>query len=449
MNYINVISKEQLEEMFDAFGVKSNGTLEFDDKFINVEIDGHIIRKELQKCEHITPVQNQKRDLYRILSEYTSKELPWGILTGIRPVKLISNLIENYSERALDIARREYMIDISRYEISKEIIGIQNKVDYRTYSLYVHIPFCPDICSYCSFSTFMVKDQNKLDRYVENLIRELEFERERLEDDPITIYIGGGTPTALSASQLDRLLEAISKFKSPKLEEFTVEAGRADTICRDKLEVLKKHGVDRISINIQSAVENTLKTIGRRHSLKEVYEAYKISRDVGFKTVNMDIIVGLPFEGIRDNERTFEVVKELEPEHLTVHSLSIKKGSELYHTYSHSDIFNDMLELAKKRAKQLGFRPYYLYRQKKIGANSENIGYTRTSENGIYNIYMIEDMHSIVACGLSAVSKIMKSKDTFDRLANVRDLKIYLEDIEKVIKKKENFYNNLEKNKTF
>lgn len=396
-----------------------------------------------------------KKFLYRSLSDYTGKELPWGNLTGIRPTKLamaqldegltdeeiVSKLMEEHyvsNEKALlsiDIAKRE-----------KEIL---KDIHYESgYSLYIGIPFCPTTCLYCSFTSYpLCVWEKRMDDYINALFKEMDAAAELMKGKTLdTVYIGGGTPTTLTADHLDKLLTKIEAvFDFTYVKEFTVEGGRADSITREKLEALRKHKVTRISINPQTMHDKTLSLIGRRHTVAQVEEAFHMARELGFDNINMDIILGLPEETDEDVQYTIDKICELNPDNLTVHSLAIKRASKLNrfiteNGYVVSNNTDKTMKIAEDGAKRLDMKPYYLYRQKNMTGNFENVGYAKEGKNGIYNILIMEEKQSIVALGAGSISKAVYPDGRIERCDNVKDVALYIEKIGEMIERKRKLF---------
>ena len=332
-----------------------------------------------------------KKLLYGVLKKDTSLDLPWGNLTGIRPTKIPEMMLEEGIDETVirEHLKEEYLISDSKLDLSMDIAkterAILKDIDYKEgYSLYVGIPFCPTTCLYCSFTSYPLKlYQDKIDDYVAAVLKEIEFLGEKLNGRTLnTVYIGGGTPTTLSAEALDRLISGLKdNFDFSNVVEFTVEAGRPDSITLDKLETLKKHNVSRISINPQTMNQCTLNVIGRKHTVGQVVEAFKMAREVGFDNINMDFIVGLPDEDKKMIIHSMEEAKKLAPEGITVHSLAIKRASRLNiqrEKFSNMSLDNDtdLMNITAEYAKDMGMIPYYLYRQKNMSGNQENVGYS-------------------------------------------------------------------------
>lgn len=396
-----------------------------------------------------------KRMIYMALNSYSNKELPWGILTGIRPTKLCVNMLENgcSDEDIYDVLKKEYYVSDEKIalsiEISKRELEILKDIDYVDgYSLYIGIPFCPTTCLYCSFTSYPISMyKTKSDDYVEALLEEIYFAKEIFKDKKLnTVYFGGGTPTALSAEQLDKLLNAVREnFDFTYCQEFTVEAGRPDSITKEKLEVLKKHNVSRISINPQTMKQETLDIIGRRHTVEEVVETFKMARELGFDNINMDFIVGLPNENFDDVKNSMEAVLDLNPDSITVHSLAIKRAARLNmfkDKYKEMSMENNMeiMKMTEEYARKMNMTPYYLYRQKNMAGNMENVGYARVDKAGIYNILIMEEKQTILALGAGAVTKyVFPTGGRIERNSNVKNVDQYIDRIEEMIEKKRSF----------
>ncbi len=398
-----------------------------------------------------------KRVLYDVLSALTGRTLPWGTMTGIRPVKVPMKMIR---EGASDAQIEEYMRSV--YLCSGEKIGLACSIAHREtkiidglgdngFSLYVGIPFCPTTCLYCSFTSYPIALwKERTDAYIEALRRELDFFAGYYKGrKPDSIYIGGGTPTTLEPGQLDSLLGYIGdRFDLSDLSEFTVEAGRPDSITADKLEVLRRRGVGRISVNPQTMNEKTLSLIGRRHTTDDVYTAFEMARDAGFDNINMDLILGLPGEDENDVARTFDRIRELAPDSITVHSMAIKRAAGMHRFLEeHKDVKSkntqEMLAIASDCAESLGMVPYYLYRQKNMAGNFENVGYARSGRFGVYNIVIMEEVSDIAAAGAGTISKRIMSGGRIERCDNVKDVDLYIGRIDEMIEKKRRLFDQI------
>lgn len=405
--------------------------------------------------DHSDTKNKLKIALYELLSEYTEKKLPWGTLTGIRPTKIPMKFLEEgkSQEEILTYMKETYRASEEKAELSiaiaKRELSMLKKLDYENgYSLYVGIPFCPTTCLYCSFTSYPLSMwKERTDEYLNALEREMKFTAELYSAKKLnTIYIGGGTPTTLEPYQLDRLIRNIkSYFDLSHCLEFTVEAGRPDSITREKLEVLKKHGITRISINPQTMKPETLKLIGRHHTVEQTIESFQLARELGFDDINMDLIMGLPEETVEDAKATLEKIKELKPENLTVHSLALKRASRLkmfQDDYKKYEMINtqEHMELVAQYAKEMGLSPYYLYRQKSMAGNLENVGYAVEGKAGLYNILIMEEKQTIVALGAGASTKLVLPDGRIGRCENVKDVKNYIERIDEMIERKHKFF---------
>ena len=397
-------------------------------------------------------VKNElKRLLYGLLSEETKKQLPWGTLTGIRPTKIAMQLLEQGKtpEETRNYMENTYLASEEKADLSVDIAlreqEILSGIHYeKGYSLYIGIPFCPTTCLYCSFTSFPICAWKKrVEEYLDALEKEIDFVREACRDKVLdSVYIGGGTPTTLEPDQLDRLLGKVkSSFDWSHVKEFTVEAGRAHSITREKLRALKRHGVTRISVNPQTMNEKTLKLIGRQHTVAQVEEAFRLAREEGFDNINMDLILGLPGETEADVAYTIDRVKALGPDSLTVHSLAIKRASHLSQWIQENGISalhntDETMRIAAAGAKELGMEPYYLYRQKNMSGNFENVGYARPGKAGIYNILIMEEKESILALGAGTISKEVYPSGRIERCDSVKDVALYLEKVDEMIERK-------------
>lgn len=393
--------------------------------------------------------------LYRLLAKLTGKELPWGTLTGIRPTKIARTMLMDgasdeecidYMENQMLCGEEKTMLSL---DIAKREIKLLNCLDYEDgYSLYVGIAFCPTTCAYCSFTSYPVsRFGDRVDAYLDSVEKEIDYVAEAFKDKKLnTIYIGGGTPTTLEANQLERLLSKIeSSFNLSFLQEWTVEAGRPDSITREKLQAIKHHPVTRISINPQTMKDATLELIGRRHTVQQVKDAFLLAREEGFDNINMDIIVGLPDETKEDVMHTLEEIKALGPDNLTVHSLAIKRAARLNtqkEDYAGRKSLNSesTMELTQDMAEKMGMKPYYLYRQKNMTGNMENVGYAKPGKEGIYNILIMEEMQTIVALGAGAITKAVYPNGRIERCENVKDIKTYLEKTDEMIERKKRLF---------
>lgn len=401
-----------------------------------------------------------KRMLYGMVKELTGIELPWGTLTGIRPTKIaMTKLMEGYTDEEV----RRYMkdtyltsdgkVDLS-LEIARREMELISAIDYsHGYSLYIGIPFCPTTCLYCSFTSFPIGQwEKRMEQYLEAIFKEMDYTAEKMAGRTLdTVYIGGGTPTSLSAFHLDKLISRLkATFDFTGVKEFTVEAGRPDSITIEKLQVLKNHGVTRISINPQTMKQETLDIIGRRHTVDMVKDRYSMARSLGFDNINMDLIIGLPEEDMEDVTHTMEEIKALGPDGITVHSLAIKRAARLNmfkEKYGDLKITNtqEMIDLTADYARNMGQEPYYLYRQKNMAGNFENVGYSLPGKACIYNILIMEEKQTIIACGAGTTTKVVfPSENRLERVENVKDVEQYIARIDEMLERKEKMLAKLE-----
>ncbi|MCD8082388.1 MAG: coproporphyrinogen dehydrogenase HemZ [Clostridiales bacterium] len=394
-----------------------------------------------------------KRRLYVLLVLYTGKQMPWGALTGIRPTKIaLTRLDEGWEEaRITRLMREEYYASPEKTALSLEIAKREREMlselkDPDGYSLYIGIPFCPTTCLYCSFTSYPIAAwQSRTGEYLNALFRELDYVAQKKQGRaPDTVYFGGGTPTSLSAEDLDTLITRLeTTFDLSALREFTVEAGRPDSITGEKLAVLKRHGVTRISINPQTMKEETLRLIGRRHTVADVTDRFRLAREMGFDNINMDLIIGLPQEEIEDVRATMEAVRALGPDSLTVHSLAIKRAARLNtkkEDYQDLKITNtqEMIDLTARYARDMGLEPYYLYRQKNMAGNFENVGYAAPGKACLYNVLIMEEKQTIIGCGAGTTTKrIHPQENRIERAETVKAVDQYIARVDEMIARKE------------
>lgn len=360
-------------------------------------------------------------DLFECFSKIVLFKPQFGILTGVRPARLFIDTVsrlgtdraENYFKNTLKVSDNKLSLLKATAESEDKIIALSTP---RSYSLYVSIPFCPTRCSYCSFVSHSIeKAREIIPQYIEYLCKELEccsrLQREKnlkLE----TVYVGGGTPTTLTPEELDTVLGAICKhFDVGSVREFTVEAGRPDTITKEKLNILKNYGVSRISINPQTLNDDVLKTIGRNHTSKQFFESFYLAREIGFNSINTDLIAGLPTESFESFCKTVDEIIMLSPENVTVHSLSMKRASTLTAVGFSPEIdagimASKAVDYARNALESVGIVPYYMYRQSKTVGNLENVGYSKSGFEGLYNVFIMDETHTILACGASAATKL-------------------------------------------
>ena len=396
-----------------------------------------------------------KLAVYNYLQKRTGTDLPWGTLTGIRPTKISLKMIMDGAtdQEIRDYMKSTYLTSDEKTELCLQVSHheheILKKIDYDNgYSLYIGIPFCPSTCLYCSFTSYPYAAYRKwVDDYLKCLEKEMEYTSKAFSKKTLdTLYIGGGTPTSLDEEHLAVLLDTIDRyFDTKNLKEYTIEAGRPDSITREKLGIIKSHPITRISVNPQTMNDKTLKLIGRHHTVDDIVKVMAWAREYDFQNINMDLILGLPGETIEDVQYTLQEVSKLKPDSLTIHSLALKHSSKLNidkEAYDDYLIENSQahMDAAEKAAKNLGLEAYYLYRQKNIAANLENIGYSALGKEGIYNILIMEEIQDIVALGAgTSCKKILPDKSTA-RCENVKDVQLYIERIDEMIDRKRQLF---------
>ena len=419
-------------------------------------ISAAVIRDEKIRDSHKLRKENKdsiKYALYQLLVKLTGRTLPWGNLTGIRPAKLAMGMIESgmKNTEAAQEMREKYLVSPQKTALAITIANrereILKDIDYENgYSLYIGIPFCPSICLYCSLSSYPLKVwEKRTDEYVESLCREVRETARMMKGRKLdTIYIGGGTPTTLLLHQIRKLLDTVGEsFGYEGLAEFTIEAGRPDSITREKLQAIQEYPVTRISVNPQTMNQETLDIIGRRHTVAQTKEAFYLARELGYDNINMDLIVGLPGEDISMVGRTLEQVRELAPDSMTVHSLAVKRAARLNifkEKYQEMSFENnqEIMDLTMKTAYEMGMGPYYLYRQKNMKGNFENVGYAKVDKAGIYNILIMEEKQPIIALGAGGSSKLVFDHgNRIERVENVKDVSNYISRIDEMIQRKQ------------
>ena len=435
---------------FEEYDIVVNHILEEkDDKIINKyqvfnQTQEYNYEKTSEISKFISSKSYAKIGLYEILSKIFNKQLPYGALTGIRPVKFCYDLFKKGLEKTSiqNFLMNNYHVIKEKVDLISEIIISQKHLDLndKLVDFYVNIPFCTSRCSYCSFISMEVDKAGKMvDEYVDKLVYEIEKTKRFLMDNYYivkNVYVGGGTPTALSVEQLERVLQSLSF----KVKEFTVEAGRPDTITREKLDVLKKYGVTRISVNPQTFNDKVLKTIGRKHTAMDALNAYRLAREYDFD-INMDLIMGLTGDTIKSFNETMDIATYLAPENITIHTLALKRASKM--NENNENIFKNesrvrkMSNIASSILKKNGYKPYYLYRQKNMVSSLENVGYFKDNAICYFNIDSMDELASIVACGANGISKRVYSiSNRIERFANVKDIKEYITRVDEMIDKK-------------
>ena len=422
----------------------------------HIKING-LDEQELKKVTKETI----KRSMFKVLQNRLNTYVPWGILTGIRPVKIVHTLLDKEMDEATirEILKEKYYIMDEKIDLALDIAKRERvfmyPIDENKVSLYVSIPFCPTRCYYCSFPANPLKTFGHLkSEYVQNLIQEIKGLAKIIKDtnkEIETLYIGGGTPTTLDEEEMDTLITALFKeMDLSNIKEFTVEAGRPDSITKGKLEVLKKHNVSRISINPQTMNDETLEKIGRDHKVSDIVDCFNMARQLGFDNINMDIILGLVDENLDMVRNTLEQIKKLSPESLTVHTLAIKRASNLkenlekYELTKYEEMIK-MIDLSMEYAKDMELNPYYMYRQKHMLGNLENIGYAKEGYECIYNIQIMEEKQSNYAVGAGSISKfVYVDEDRIERVDNVKNVEQYIDRVDEMIeRKRKEIYQNV------
>lgn len=431
-----------------------------DYEFITDEEHFEIIDKGVSVCNELlvnstgnfrSDYRNQlMRALYRVLSEKTKKSLPWGILTGVRPAKICYDRLEQNLVGNISYMVENFYCSPKKAGLAQKVAGRElqmlNELKYeKGYSLYVGIPFCPSICNYCTFGSHPIgKYEYLVEPYIDALCKEIEATKDLINDKELqTVYLGGGTPTAISAEQLERVIRKVREcFDFTHVRELTVEAGRPDSITEEKLQMLKNNGVTRISINPQTMRQKTLDIIGRKHTTEQTISAFNLARKVGFDNINMDLIAGLSGENEEDMKYTLAQIEKLDPDSITVHTLALKRAARL-NTESESFVgleasgVPEMVEYAAEYMHEHGLWPYYMYRQKNMTENLENVGYAKPGKEGFYNVLIMEERQMILALGAGASSKfVCKGDERFGRVENVKSVVDYVARIDEMIQRK-------------
>ncbi len=392
------------------------------------------------------------RQLFYCFVKLTGYKPDWGILTGVRPAKLFLRYCNDYDTNYAEyFFKNKFLVSDKKIELCKSAVLGEEKIinlsGDNSFSLYLSVPFCPTRCSYCSFVSHSIeKAKDIIPQYVEFLCKELKITAEIAKQNNLrleTVYMGGGTPTTLTAEQLNRVLGTVNEnFDMSSVREFTVEAGRPDTIDVEKLKVIKQSGVTRISINPQTMNDNVLKGIGRRHTADDTLKAFNLARQIGFDNINMDLIAGLPSDTFESFKLTIEKILNLAPESITVHSLSMKRASTLTANGEYEHIkagaqASKMVNYARDILTENKILPYYMYRQSKTVGNLENVGYAKQGYEGLYNVYIMDETHTILACGASAVTKLKdKTQKNIKRIFNYKYPYEYISGFDELISRK-------------
>ncbi len=396
-----------------------------------------------------------KGAIFQYLKNRTGKQLPWGVLIGIRPTKIVLEMMNQgkSEDEIITIFKEDFFVREDKAKLCLDIAKIEKEMvnkDPKNVSIYIGMPFCPTRCLYCSFTSNPIGTCKKIvEPYLETLIYEMERIKKFIKEKDLKIecvYFGGGTPTSVSEEQFEMILSNIYNnfVKDRGVREFNVECGRPDSINEHKLRSMKRYDVNRISINPQSMNDDTLKVIGRNHTVKDVIDKFNLARKLGFENINMDIIIGLPNEDLQHVKNTCLELLRLKPDNITVHGMSVKRASKLHEqivtgefSIREQNELNEMYDETVKLAEELGMKPYYMYRQKNMMGNMENIGYTKDSKEGLYNIEIIEEKQTIIALGADAVTKVVfPQNNKIERFANIKDVREYIKRIDEKIEKK-------------
>ena len=436
------------------------------DYIVNI-LDGKIEFKYGEYYNESKILENIKEDIKKLvfssLKELTKEEYPWGILVGIRPSKIALKYLEEgkTEEEIIKIFEIKHLASKKKAKLCIEIAKTEEKFvnkESNSIAIYIGMAFCPTRCFYCSFAANPIVGNKKLvNPYLQALIKEISAMKKYVNDRKLNIesvYFGGGTPTAVNNEEFEAVMKEVYEafVKDKNLKEFTVECGRPDSITREKLQTMLNYDVTRISINPQTMNDDTLKMIGRGHTSAQVIEKFNLARSMGFNDINMDMIIGLPGEGIKEVLHTKNEILKLKPDSLTVHGLSLKRASILYENFilkkgiqvKKQEELAQMYEESRILAQELGLHPYYMYRQKNMVGNMENLGYSRKGAECIYNIEMIEDKQTIIALGADAVSKVVfLDENRVERFANIKDIKEYCNRIDEMIEGKINLLDSL------
>ncbi len=407
-----------------------------------LSVDSAGAKEEMQICTA----------LYKLYEKATGTSLPWGMLTGVRPVRLFRNLYktEQNIQNVIDVFKNTYFVSDEKIHLCLDVFKLQKPIiesgKPKDFSLYISIPFCPSRCSYCSFVSTSVKSAGHLMAgYVDNLCEEIRYTAKKAGEQGLnlkTLYIGGGTPTAISAAQLEQVMKTVQEcFDLDQVLEYTVEAGRPDCTDLEKLQIIKKYGADRVSINPQTFSDNVLKAIGRNHNHKDFLRCVEDARRVGFDSINMDLIAGLPEDTVEGFERSLRGCIELGAENITVHTLTLKRASNLV-IKNEEHLYDDVEKMiAKNRIlADYGYKPYYMYRQKSTVKNLENVGFSQNGHESLYNIYIMEEIQTIISCGRGGVSKVVGPEGELKRVYNYKYPLEYIKDFDAIIKRKDEVF---------
>lgn len=404
-----------------------------------------------------------KKTVFKFIQNITSKELPWGTLVGIRPSKIALRLMNEgkNNEYIINYFKEHYLTDKVKAKLCIDVALYEKNIvndDSKKVSIYIGMPFCPTRCLYCSFASNPISScRNLVMPYLDALNLEIKEISDYVKEKKLiveSIYFGGGTPTSVDDIQFETVIRHLyeSFIVNSSIREFTVECGRPDSLTLEKFKTMKRYNVNRISINPQTMNDKTLKAIGRKHNSEDIIKKYYTAREIGFECINMDIIVGLMGEGLDEVKYTCDKIYELKPDNLTVHGLSVKRGSALHENIVNNyefklpeqNVLNQMFDTTMKLSEKLNMKPYYMYRQKNMVGNMENVGYSVQGKEGIYNIQMIEEKQTIIAAGADAVTKTVSlPENRIERFGNVKDVREYNKRIDEMIIKKKKLLDGL------
>ncbi|MFT8350369.1 coproporphyrinogen III oxidase [Clostridium saccharoperbutylacetonicum] len=462
INLNNLKYRYEVYQLFNVyFSMREISFVEKEEADYNVYIDEETLKfkyKDYYKEESLgEDIKNSlRRFLFLCLRDLTNDIYPWGILIGIRPSKIALKLLnEGHSEEeVIEIFKKKYVAHADKAKLCIKVAKAEERIvnkDKNNIAVYLGMAFCPTKCLYCSFTSNPIGIHKKMVKpYIEALIKEIQDMSEYIKEKNLnveSVYFGGGTPTAVNDEEFATVMKEIynNLIKDNKVKEFTVECGRPDTLTREKLKTMKESKVDRISINPQTMNDDTLNLIGRTHSSEDIKEKFKLARELGFNDINMDIIIGLPGETHKEVLHTKNELMKLKPDSITVHGLALKRGSRMYEEFilkkgieiTPQEEIIKMYEESRNLAENLGISPYYMYRQKNMVGNMENLGYAKEGKECIYNIQMIEERQTVIALGAAAVSKVIfLEEDRLERFPNLKDLHEYISRVDEMIEKK-------------
>ena len=442
--------REEGESEIEVVTEKEDNTLK-----VSADIYGNTLTKTQKVSENEDMAYAMSLLLFSVLTELTGFKPPWGILYGVRPARLMHSKCEELGEEGAKAFFLRRLAEEKKTDLALEVMKRENEIiklsRENSCSLYVSIPFCPTRCAYCSFVSHSIENAGELtEPYTELLCRELEAKAKVVKDLNLrleTVYFGGGTPTSFTARQLDKILEAVeNNFDLNTLREFTVEAGRPDTVTAEKLSVLKKHGVNRISINPQTFSDSVREKAGRRHTTLQTLEAFSLAREAGFDNINMDFIAGLEGDTLQTFKESTEKAISLGAESITIHNLSLKSGAYLVTQQKYYDtdlklLAGDMIDTAGEMLRKAGYEPYYMYRQSKSLGNLENVGWCKKGKECLYNIFMMDETHTVIGAGAGAVTMLKDQKSGhIERVYNYKYPYEYIDNFDETLSRCEGIY---------